>query len=215
MLSQCFHSCQNDWDSTESLKSSPGRHGRLSMSKSSSRPFHKRYLSSQKPHSYIGKLCLGVCCRDFTSLHPSHALSPFRAVHLGPSGAPIIHNSFYPLPKPLICHIAPRTAHLGPPGGAAHITLVGERGKEGEKKEKTRPLPSLPPSPSSPPLLVSSLLSSGPSWSSPCLSSVAGPARRGQIQSDHAMSCHTSFFTVGYSPFIKSCFMLLLDIMSV
>ena len=44
----------------------------------------------------------------------------------------------YPLPQPPIRHIAPRAAHLGPSGAAAHITLrrgEGKMKKEGGKKK--------------------------------------------------------------------------------
>ena len=49
-----------------------------------------------------------------------------------------------------------------------------------------RPRPVVPPSPTCPPFL-SVFLSACLPWSSSCSSSAAGPARRGQIQSDRAM----------------------------
>ena len=86
--------------------------------------------------------------------------------------APIIHNSFCPLLQPPIRHIAPRAAHLGPSGTAAHITLgrrEGKMKKEGRgKKNPPCPSPVLVPS-----FLFSSVLSSGPFWSSPGLSPAA------------------------------------------
>ena len=80
--------------------------------------------------------------------------------------------------------IPPSLFTHSPSGAAAHITLHGAKGKRkgGKKKNIPAPSPVLAPS-----FWFSSVLSSGPSWSSPCLSSAAGPARRGQIQSDHAM----------------------------
>ena len=90
--------------------------------------------------------------------------------------APHSTFSFYPLPQPPIRHTAPRAAHLGPSGAAAHIGK--EKGKKNHGPHPSRPFPCPRPL-----FLVFVCLVV---WSF-LVVSAAGPARRGQIQSDHAM----------------------------
>ena len=65
-----------------------------------------------------------------------------------------------------------------------------------------RPRPVVPPSPTRPPFL-SVFLSACLPWSSSCFSSAAGPARRGQIQSDRAM-LRFPWLVEWYQPWLPS-----------
>ena len=59
-----------------------------------------------------------------------HASYPVPGRHLGPSGAPILHHSFYPPLQPPIRHLAPRAAHLSP----LQTVLNGRPGAVGDKR---------------------------------------------------------------------------------